>query len=127
MNHVEHDNHGHERHSVNRKAGRRSDSREDNAAYEPADDARKIELDRHQRDRVLQIFLVHERRDKRLVGRPAESLSEAVHQRGGHDMPDFDHVQPQQDGQNHRGQHLDILRDRQDLAAVHAVRGNAAK
>ena len=36
--------------------------------------ARDVELDRVERDRVRQIFLVDERRDERLIGRAAERL-----------------------------------------------------
>ena len=88
--------------------------------------AREVELDGVERDGVRQIFLVHEHRQQRLVGRPAERLREARDERQREDVPDLDDVQIHQHGERGRGRHLDVLRREQRLAPVVAIGEHAA-
>ena len=87
-----------------------------------AEHARDVELNRVERDRVRQIFLVDERRDERLIGRTAERLGEAGRERQQQDVPDLDDAGEDEQGQRGRRRHLDVLRRRAASAGDRADR-----
>jgi hypothetical protein len=90
------------------------------------DDARDVELDRVERDRVGEIFLIDERRNERVVGRSAERLRAAGDERQREDVPDLDDVEVHQHRQRRRGAHLDVLRGQERAAAIVAIGEDAA-
>ena len=92
------------------------DAREDRP-----DDAREVELDRVQRDRVRDVFLVDERRDERLVRRAAEGQREPDDERQNEDHPDLDAIRVDEAREEKRRRELDDLRDQEDPPAVHPV------
>ena len=83
--------------------------------------ARDVELDRVERDRVRQVFLVDERGNERLVRRAAECLREARDEGQDQDVPDLDHAEEHQQGQRAGGAHLDVLRGQERPAAITPV------
>ena len=101
------------------------------AEEQRADHARDVELNRVQRDGVRQIFLVDERRDKRLVRRAAECLGEAGDRGEQQDVPDV-HAHDLQVLQIHEQRerggraHLHVLRGDQRPTAIAPVGEHAA-
>jgi hypothetical protein len=93
---------------------------------ERTEHARDVELNRVQRHRVRQIFLVDERWDERLVRRSAERLRAAGDERQHKDLPDLHHVHEHQQGQYSRGAHLHDLRRDERAPAIVAVGEDAA-
>jgi len=96
------------------------------SAERRADDARHVELDGLQRDGVGHVLFIDQRRDKSLVGRPAEGLRESGDERAAQNMPHANHVQHDQGSEQKRTAHLHVLRGEQELAAVHTVGDHAA-
>ncbi len=63
---------------------------------------------------------------QRRVGRTAEGLRAAHHERQAEDVPDLHHLEREQHSQQERAGHLHILRAEQHAAAVDAVGDHAA-
>ena len=82
--------HEEKRHAVEAEARDHAEDRERGAGHERADDAREIELDRVERDRVREMLFRDERRNQRLIGRTAEGLRHAGDERERQDQPDLD-------------------------------------
>ena len=67
--------HEQERDAVQAEARHHAEGRERDAGDDRPDHAREVELDRVERDGVGQVFLADQRRDQRLIRRPAERLA----------------------------------------------------
>ena len=81
-------NHDEEREPVQAEACDAAELMKRHAGEQRAEDPRDVELDRVQRDRVRQVLLPHQRRDQRLIRRPAERLRAAAHERQREHVPD---------------------------------------
>ncbi len=91
-----------------------------------SDHAREIELNRVERDRVGQVLFRNERRNQRLIGRPAERLRDAGDERERQDQPDADGAGEDERRQREGRRHLHALRHEQQMAAVAAIGDDAA-
>ena len=100
--------------------------RDRDAEHERPEHARHVELDRVERHRVREIFFVDERRDERLIRRAAEGLRHAGRERQQQDVPDLHDVEEDEQRQDRRRRHLDVLRGQERLASIAAVGQHAA-
>ncbi len=109
--------HRDERDAVQRKTPGRANRQRQRTQHRP-DHARQIELNRIKGDGVRQIFRLHQRRNERLVGRPAEGLRGAHNKRKGKNMPHVDHAGGKQCRQKECARHLYYLRTEQQLLTL---------
>ena len=121
------DDHDQERDAVEAEASGRPERRHRHAREQRAEDAGEVELDRVERDGVREIFLVDERRDHGLVGRPPERLRQPGGEGQREDVADMHASLIDERRERERGGHLDELRaDEQPLPIV-AVGDDAAE
>src|SRR5262245_50772697 len=89
-----------------------------------ADDARQMELNRIERDRILQVFLFDQHRNQRLICRAAERLRASGQEGERQRAPHQNHVrrpQKSERGQRQRATQLRPLRSEQDATPIDAV------
>ena len=77
------------REAVQRKTPGGAESCKRDAAEHGSDDAREVELNGIERDRVGNILDAHEARDQRLIGGASERLGESRKKREAEDVPDL--------------------------------------
>ena len=92
------------------------------AEHEGPQNARDIDLDRIEGDRVGKIFLVFdERRDQGLIRRAAKSLGETGRKRQHENVPDPGDAKIDEQGEHERRRHLEVLRSQQRSPAVEPI------
>ena len=126
LDHVERDDRREERERVQPEAPGIAQVRHRDAAERRPQNARHIELNGIQRDRVGHVFLIHQRWNQRLISRAAERLRQARNEGKRQHLPHLYRVSEHQHSEDGRIHHLHILRAEQHIAAVEAVRQRAA-
>ena len=91
------------------------------------DDAGEVELDGVHRDGIGEVFGVHECGKKGGVGGATEGLAGSHEEGEAEDVPDFDSMGYEEQGEQEGADHLDVLRDEQHLATIKAVGEDSAE